>query len=118
MTPRLMAHGGAWDWDDSLDAGKRAGLETALGVGHQVLINGGHALDAVEQTVKALEDNPVFDAGTGGYLNQDGIVQLDALIINGANRNFGAVAGVTEISNPVSLARKIMEETEQCFFCR
>jgi len=110
-----MAHGGAWDWDDSLDAGKKAGIEQALTIGNAVLQNGGSALDAVESTVVALEDNPIFDAGLGGYLNEDGIVQLDTMIIDGARTDFGAVAGVTSVRNPIVLARKIMEDTEQCF---
>ncbi len=116
MQPRIMAHGGAWDWDDALDAGKHKGLESALGEGQKVLDKGGSALDAVENTVIALENNPVFDAGTGGYMNQDGIVQLDALIIDGSKHDFGAVAGVSAVKNPVTLARKIMEQTEQVFF--
>lgn len=111
-----MAHGGAWDWDNALDAGKHGGLERALGDGYSVLRQGGSALDAVEATVVALENDPVFDAGTGGYLNQDGVVQLDALIVDGESLNFGAVAGVTEVQNPIVLARRIMERTEQCFF--
>ena len=116
MLPRLMAHGGAWDWDDALDAGKRDGLAEAIAIGYRILSNGGTALDAVEQTVISLENNVVFDAGTGGYLNRDGVVQLDALIVDGAKRDFGAVAAVTTIKNPIVLARKILTQTDQCFF--
>lgn len=116
MKPRIMAHGGAWDWDDALDAEKCAGLKEALAIGYEILRKGGTALDAVEQTVCSLEDNPIFDAGTGGYLNQDGVVQLDALIVDGKKRDFGAVGGVTRVKNPIVLARRIMEETPQCFF--
>jgi len=116
MIPKIMAHGGAWEWDDALDTGKCTGLKEALSIGNEILQRGGAALDAVEQTVRSLENNPVFDAGTGGYLNQDGLVQLDALIIDGAVRDFGAVGGVTQVQNPITLARKIMEETPQCFF--
>lgn len=116
MKPTIMAHGGAWDWDDSLDPGKKAGIEQALAIGNAILKNGGSALDAVESTVVSLEDNPVFDAGRGGYLNEEGIVQLDALIIDGADIDFGAVGGATTVKNPIVLARKILENTEQCFF--
>lgn len=116
MTPKIMAHGGAWDWDDALDEGKKAGLQEAVSIGYEILRKGGSALDAVEQTVVALENNPVFDAGTGAHLNRDGVAQLDALITDGSSHNFGAVGGVTRIKNPVALARKIMEETPQCFF--
>lgn len=73
-------------------------------------------MNAVEQTVLALEDDPVFDAGTGGFLNRDGEVQLDALIIDGATVDFGAIAGVRRIKNPIRLARAVMEQTEQVMF--
>ena len=116
MKATLMAHGGAWDWADELDPLKCAGLREALAQGYAILDQGGSALDAVEKTVIALENNPVFDAGTGGYLNREGVVQLDALIVDGAHHNFGAVAGVTAVQNPITLARKVMTETEQCFF--
>lgn len=66
MKPMIVAHGGAWDWEDDLDAGKRKGVEQALAAGKQVLDQGGSALDAAEQTVLALEDDPTLDAGTGG----------------------------------------------------
>lgn len=115
MTPTLIAHGGAWDWDDAQDGIKCSGLKEAVFRGYQVLQQGGTALDAVEQTVIALEDNPVFDAGTGGYLNQAGVVQLDALIVDGSKYDFGAVGGATRVRNPITLARKVMESTEQCF---
>lgn len=116
MAPKMMAHGGAWDWDDALDAGKRAGLKEAVSIGYEILRQGGSALDAVEQTVITLENNTVFDAGTGAHLNRDGVAQLDSLITDGSSHNFGAVGGVTQIKNPITLARKIMEETPQCFF--
>lgn len=116
MKPMIVAHGGAWDWEDDLDAVKRRGVEKALAVGKQVLDQGGTALDAVEQTVLALEDDPTFDAGTGGFLNRDGEVQLDALIIDGRTVDFGAIAGVRKIKNPITLARAVMEQTEQVMF--
>lgn len=112
----IIVHGGAWDWDDDLDAGKRHGIERAVAVGKHVLDQGGCALDAVEASVVHLEDDPAFDAGTGGFLNQDGDVQLDALIIDGANVDFGAVAGVRKLKNPIRVARKIMEQTPQAMF--
>lgn len=116
MAPKIIVHGGAWAWDDALDDIKKEGLKTAVNIGYTVLKAGGSALDAVEKAVNSLEDNPVFDAGTGGYLNQAGIVQLDALIVDGATHNFGAVGGITTVKNPISLARKVMTDTEFCFF--
>ena len=76
----------------------------------------GSAVDAVEQAVRSMEGDPVFDAGYGGYLNQDGVVQLDALLIDGSTGDFGAVAGVTKASNPVLVARFVMEQLPECFY--
>lgn len=114
--PNIIAHGGAWDWEDSLDTLKRAAVERAIKTGYELLRAGGSAVDAVEQTVVLLENDPVLDAGTGGYLNREGVVQLDALIVDGTRHDFGAVAGATRVRNPISLARRIMEKTEHCFF--
>jgi len=115
-TPVIAVHGGAWDWPDELDEPKLAGLRAALAVGHGVLAHGGSAVDAVEQAVRSMEDDPVFDAGYGGYLNQDGVVQLDALIIDGSTGDFGAVAGSTKSANPVSVARYVLEQLPECFY--
>lgn len=115
MIPKIITHGGAWNWSDALDNEKRKGMKEATRLGYEVLKSGGSAMDAVEKAVRALEDNPLFDAGTGGYLNQNGVVQLDALFINGKTIDFGAVAAVSKIKNPISLARKIMEQTDRCF---
>ena len=114
--PVLAIHGGAWDWPDELDEPKLTGIAAALTAGHEVLIAGGSAVDAVERSVRVLEGDPVFDAGYGGYLNRDGVVQLDALVIDGSTGDFGAVAGVTTASNPVSVARFVMEELPECFY--
>ena len=115
-TPRIAVHGGAWDWPDDLDEGKLTGLLLALEEAMGPLQGGGSALDAVETAVRVLEDNPVFDAGTGGYLNQDGVVQLDSLIADGEKGDFGAIAGVTNVSHPISLARRVLHDMDECFF--
>lgn len=115
-TPVIAVHGGAWDWPDELDEPKLAGLRTALAAGHEVLARSGSAVDAVERAVRSLEEDPVFDAGYGGYLNQDGVVQLDALIIDGSTGDFGAVAGMTKASHPVSVARHVLDRLPECFY--
>ena len=116
INPMIIVHGGAWYWDDNVDDVKRTGLVHAVNAGYTQLRNGASALDAVESAVRVLEDDPVFDAGTGGYLNENGTVQLDALIVDGTGPDFGAVAGVTKTAHPITLARAVMEKTEQCFF--
>ncbi|KUH32248.1 asparaginase [Thermococcus celericrescens] len=72
----------------------------------------GSALDAVEEAVKALEDNPLFNAGTGSVLTLDGKVEMDAAIMRGKTFDAGAVAGIWGVKNPISVARKVMEKTD------
>ncbi len=108
----LVVHGGAWDIPDSLLAAHRAGVQGALQVGWSVLKRGGSAIDAVESAVAAMEDNETFDAGKGSFINAVGEVELDASIMDGRTLRAGAVAAVQNVRNPITLARKIMEESE------
>jgi beta-aspartyl-peptidase (threonine type) len=78
-------------------------------VGWQVLQSGGSALDAVEAAVRALEDDPQFNAGTGSSLTTVGSIEMDAGIMEGTMFLAGAVAGVELIKNPVVLARKVLD---------
>jgi L-asparaginase / beta-aspartyl-peptidase len=86
-------------------------LGEALQAGSMILQKGGSSLDAVEAAVRFMEDCPLFNAGKGAVLNVDGKAELDASIMEGRNLNAGAVAGVTTIKNPVSAARKVMENS-------
>ena len=88
------------------------GLKNALLVGEQLLKDGKTALDAVEATVKSLEDNPLFNAGRGSVFTHQGTHEMDASIMNGIDKTSGAVAGIKGVKNPISLARKVMEQTE------
>lgn len=114
--PSLIVHGGAWDWPDEKDNLKYKFLAEATTVGYQILQDGGDALTAVEKAVNLLEDAPTFEAGTGVPPNQNGVVELDALIVDGKTLNFGSAAGLQRVKYPISLARKIMEETDHCMF--
>lgn len=105
----LIVHGGAWDIpDDEVDAHKD-GCRAALDGGWHVLEHGGSAMDAVETAVRILEDTPIFDAGYGSVLNRDGIVELDAAIMDGVTLRSGAVAAVQRLRNPITLARRVLE---------
>lgn len=112
----IMVHGGAWDWPDEEDAFKVPFLEESVRIGRAILAAGGSALDAVEKAVNYLEDAPTFEAGTGVPPNRNGVAQLDALIVDGKTRDFGSVAAVERVKYPISLARKVMEETAHCMF--
>jgi beta-aspartyl-peptidase (threonine type) len=105
----LIVHGGAWDIPDNEVAPHLAGCRRALAAGWEALTNGRSALDAVEVAVRVMEDDPTFDAGVGSVLNRDGLVELDAAIMDGATLRSGAVAAVRGIRNPISLARRVLE---------
>ena len=89
----------------------RSGLATALDVGYATLEQGGSSLDAVTLAVRALEDNPLFNAGRGAALTRDGAAELDAAIMEGRQQRAGAVAAVRHVRNPVELARRVMEKS-------
>jgi beta-aspartyl-peptidase (threonine type) len=108
----LIIHGGAWDIPDNLVEAHRSGVARALLTGWEILRNDGSAVDAVEATIRVLEDDGTFDAGRGSHLNADGRVELDASIMNGKSIRCGAVAAVHRIPHPISVARKIMDDSE------
>lgn len=116
MKPALIVHGGAWDWPDVKDTPKGESIKKALAIAWEILQKGGTALEAVEKAINWLEDDPLFDAGTGSHLNAEGVVEMDAILIDAAKRNFGAVAGVSRVRYPISLARLVLEQTEHNFF--
>ena len=114
--PVLVVHGGAWAMpDDMVDAHLR-GVTNALAAGWRVLEHGGAALDAVEEAVVIMEDDETFDAGRGSFLNRDGKVQLDALIMDGSTLRAGGVGCVERLRNPVRAARKILSESPHVYF--
>src|SRR3989475_8704281 len=92
------------------------GVRNAIAAGWRVLDRGGTALDAVEEAVVIMEDDETFDAGRGSFLNRDGKVQLDALIMDGATLRAGGVGCVERIANPVRAARKILSESPHVYF--
>jgi beta-aspartyl-peptidase (threonine type) len=109
----IVIHGGAGvitreKMTPEMDKEYRAALSVALETGKKILSEGGTALDAVEMTVRVMEDDPHFNAGKGAVFNHDGINELDAAIMDGSNLEAGAVTCVTDIKNPVSAARKVM----------
>jgi beta-aspartyl-peptidase (threonine type) len=96
------------EMDRQLEAQIRGALLEAVQAGHHVLRLGGSSLDAVEASVKLLEDSPHFNAGRGAVFNAEGKNEMDASIMDGATLQAGAVAGVHNIRNPILLARRVM----------
>ena len=115
MTWAIAVHGGAGDWDEALHEQARAGVHTAAERGGALLAQGSSALDAVTVAVAVLEDDPLFNAGTGSVLNRDGEVEMDASVMRGHDLGFGAVAAVRRVRNPVLVARRVMELSGHAF---
>jgi len=116
----IVIHGGAGytspDIPDSVKVVYFNSLNKALRLGKEILESGGSSLDAVEQVVRLMEDDTVFNAGKGAVFTEAGTHELDASIMNGIDLSCGAVAGVTKIKNPISLARIVMEKTPHVLF--
>ena len=112
----LLVHGGAWAIPDEMVEAHLDGVRAAMAAGWSVLNKGGSALDAVEEAVVIMEDDEAFDAGRGSFLNRDGKVQLDALIMDGATLRAGGVGCVEHIANPVRAARKVLGESPHVYF--
>ena len=109
MPIAIVVHGGAGSLtDDRIESAKTGCQEAAL-IGWRILQEGGSALDAVEATVRALEDNPVYNAGTGSCLTATGTIEMDAGLMEGNTLQVGAVASIERIKNPISLARYVLE---------
>jgi beta-aspartyl-peptidase (threonine type) len=113
----LVMHGGAGtitrkSMTPEAEKQIREALEQALRAGHAVLTRGGSSLDAVEASIRILEDSPHFNAGKGAVFTHEGKNELDAAIMDGRTMNAGAVAGVTIIRNPISAARAVMEKSK------
>ncbi len=112
MIPRIIVHGGAWKIAEETHADHIAGVHAAAEAGWQILAAGGSALDAVEQAVVMMEDDPTFDAGVGSVLNRAGEIEMDAILMDGRTLKLGAVAAVRGITNPIRLARLIFDDTD------
>ncbi len=117
---RLMIHGGAGSeriahGNPNHEASARRGLNEALDAGVAILAADGSAVDAVEAAARTLEDNVCFNAGRGSVLTEQGVVELDAAIMDGRERRAGAVAGITTTRAPISLARRLMEQGPHVF---
>lgn len=111
MPLALAVHGGAWNIPDDLVDPSREGVRRAARLGWDALVGGVDALDAVEIVVRALEDDPGFDAGVGSRLNAAGEVELDASLMDGRTLSVGAVAAVGGLRHPISVARTVMERS-------
>ncbi|MEX2703373.1 MAG: isoaspartyl peptidase/L-asparaginase family protein [Candidatus Baldrarchaeota archaeon] len=111
----IVVHGGAGRIRPEFKDRALRGVKKAAKAGYDILSKGGTALDAVEEAVKVMEDDPTFNAGTGSTLTIDGRIEMDASIMDGKTLNAGSVAMIRNIRHPVTLARIIMEKTDHVF---
>jgi beta-aspartyl-peptidase (threonine type) len=116
----IVIHGGAGAMNPNMEESSKQdylnSLTEALIIGKEILANDGSSLDAVEQVVRFLEDDSLFNAGRGAVFTSEGKNELDASIMDGRDLSSGAVAGVTIIKNPISLARLVKEKTSHVLF--
>jgi beta-aspartyl-peptidase (threonine type) len=108
--PALIVHGGAGPIRDASLPERLDGCKAAALAAWEIIAQNGSALDAAEAAVTVLEDNPLFNAGTGSTLNQSGKVEMDAAIMEGDSLRAGAVAAVQRVKNPIKLARRVLED--------
>ena len=112
MTIALIVHGGAGSWRPGSDDDAIQGTTTAVAAGRKILEAGGSALDAAVAAAVVLENNPIFNAGTGAVLNFDGFVEFDACVMLSDASQIGAVSALQRVKNPILVARQVMEETD------
>lgn len=113
----LVIHGGAGVMDQKsmtpeIQAEYVKVLNRVLQVGDSVLSHGGTCLDAVEKAIVIMEDSPLFNAGKGAVFTHDGLIELDASVMDGKSLKAGAIAAVRDIKNPIKVARAVMEKSE------
>ena len=111
-----MVHGGAGALDNVNDERTAVryleSIRVVLEHGREILARGATAVEAVEACASLLEDDPLFNAGCGSVLNENGKVEMDAGIMDGRDLAAGAVAAIGNIANPIQLARLIMDGSE------
>jgi beta-aspartyl-peptidase (threonine type) len=107
----VVVHGGCGRWAAKDTSAALAGVRAAAAAARRVLADGGESLDAVCAAVAMLEDDPIFNAGTGSTLNREGAAEMDAAVMTGADLRCGGVAAIARVRNPVLVARRVMEAT-------
>lgn len=114
MTWSIIVHSGAGRISNEFEAEHRAGCRRAVEAATPLLEGGASAVDAACAAVRALEDDPAFNAGRGAALDEHGHPVLDAAIMRGADLGYGAVAAVAGVANPIDLARAVLEDGRHC----
>jgi beta-aspartyl-peptidase (threonine type) len=110
----VIVHGGAGVIDPKMEQHHRGGCLAAVEAARSILEPGGDALEACCAAVRALEDNPIFNAGIGAVLDESGLPACDAAVMRGSDLGYGAVAAVLGVRHPIDLARAVLEDGRHC----
>ena len=108
--PALLVHGGAGDVEGTELDGQLAGCHAAAAAARAIIDGGGRALDAAQRAVELLEDDPRFNAGTGGALTSLSTLEFDAALMNGEDLAAGAVCALSPFRHPIAVARAVLQE--------
>jgi len=117
LVPAIVVHGGAGDLDPGRAGEAQAGCARAVEAGLAVLAGGGSAVDAACAAVRVLEDDPLFNAGTGSALSRAGTIECDAAVMDGRSVRIGAVAAMADAPNAIAIARAVLDDGEHCLLC-
>lgn len=111
----MLVHGGAGNIKKCEFEGMLSGCKVAAKLGYNVLFETGNVMDAVEAAVKSMELDELFNAGYGAVLTSEGKLEMEASIMNGKDLSAGCVTGIVDVTHPISVARKVMEQTPHNF---
>ena len=116
----IAIHGGAGtilrtNMTNEIEQKYKMALHESILAGENILLNSGLAIDAVEAAIRSLENNPLFNAGRGSVFSHEGEHEMDASIMNGKDLMAGAVAGVKNVKNPITLAKSVMQHSNHVF---
>ena len=116
----IAIHGGAGtilrsNMTNEIEQKYKMALNESILAGENILLNSGLAIDAVEAAIRSLENNPLFNAGRGSVFSHEGEHEMDASIMNGKDLMAGAVAGVKNVKNPITLAKSVMQHSNHVF---
>lgn len=113
---QIVAHGGAGTIPDEFKPKYKEGIREATKIGYELLKNGSTSLDAVEATVKYMEENHTFNAGRGAVLTIDEKFEMDAMIMNGSDLRIGGVMGLENYLHPICISRAILENDQHILY--
>jgi len=116
----IAIHGGAGtilrtNMTNEIEQKYKTALNESILAGEYILLNSGLAIDAVEASIRSLENNPLFNAGKGSVFSNEGEHEMDASLMNGKDLMAGAVAGVKNVKNPITLAKSVMQHSNHVF---